>query len=113
NSRKEISKIVLFNDPWDYIKFSSICPQTYVQLQPVVFSTNSINETNLFDLSLMEQSVKTGPPHDDQEMQNFIGCDGRIVQPQQIRQNIFEEAARLPRGITFCQFSSTYFPIHT
>ncbi|CAF1017040.1 unnamed protein product, partial [Brachionus calyciflorus] len=56
--------------------------------------SNSLTEPDspvfLFDLNLIEQLVKFKQPLNENELKNFLDSDGRIVQPQELRQRIFE-----------------------
>lgn len=51
---------------------------------------NSNQPINIFDMSLIEQIIKTKPPLGENEYKNFLDSDGRIVQAQELRQRIFE-----------------------
>jgi hypothetical protein len=45
---------------------------------------------NPFDINHVEQSIKLKQPLGDAEFRNFLDSDGRIVQPEELRQRIFE-----------------------
>ncbi|RNA19111.1 TBC1 domain family member 25 [Brachionus plicatilis] len=78
--------------------FISSAADKAVSVLSRVFSLNrshsapvaAVDHTGLFDLDLMAQSVRPRPPLGEPELQNFMDCDGRIVQPQELRQRIFE-----------------------
>ena len=62
-------------------------------------SLPSNDQINLFEITSMEQGIKSRLPLADAELRNFMDSDGRIVQANELKQRIFEggcEASRRP-----------------